>query len=149
MRPSSRLRSLTIAALLGLLIGSAPAQTPPKKTTKNLAGTTWRLAHFVGRGGPTLSPVDKAKYTVAFGKDGIVNVRIDCNRGHGTWKSPGPNRLEFGPLALTRAMCPPAPLNDQLVKDWPMVRLYTIRDGHLFISLMGDAGVYEFEPSTH
>jgi para-nitrobenzyl esterase len=139
-------RSLTVAALFVALTTIAIAQTPPKRPAKSLAGTSWRLVHFVGPDGHTLSPVDRAKYTVAFSKDGTVNVRIDCNRGRGTWKSPGPNQLQFGPLALTRAMCPPGPLNDRLVKDWPMVRLYTIRDRHLFISLMGDTGVYEFEP---
>jgi hypothetical protein len=34
----------------------------------------------------------------------IGNAMI-CNRGRGTWKSAGPNQLQFGPLALTRAMC--------------------------------------------
>lgn len=61
-----------------------------------------------------LTPDDKAKYTVAFGTDGRVSARIDCNRGSGMWKSPGPGQLEFGPLAMTMAMCPPAPLNNRL-----------------------------------
>jgi len=34
-----------------------------------------------------------------------------CNRGRATWKSAGPNELQFGPFALTRAMCPPAGLD--------------------------------------
>jgi len=49
----------------------------------------------------TLTPDEKAKYTIAFGTDGRVSARIDCNRGIGTWKSSGPNQLQFGPLALT------------------------------------------------
>jgi para-nitrobenzyl esterase len=66
--------------------------------------------------------------------------------GRGTWKSPGPNQLEFGPLALTRAMCPPGSLHDRIVKQWPFVRSYIIKDGRLFLSLMADGGIYEFEP---
>jgi len=33
-----------------------------------------------------------------------------------------------------------------MVKQWPYVRSYVIQDGHLFLSLMADGGIYEFEP---
>ncbi len=111
-----------------------------------LADTSWQLVKFQGGDEKTLMPDDKAKYTIAFGEDGGVSVRIDCNRGRGTWKSSGPNQIEFGSLALTRAMCPPAPLNDRVPKDWQYVRSYTVKEGHLFLALMADAGIYEFEP---
>jgi para-nitrobenzyl esterase len=35
---------------------------------------------------------------------------------------------------------------DEEAKDWELVRSYTIKDGHLFLSLMADGGTYEFEP---
>jgi para-nitrobenzyl esterase len=54
--------------------------------------------------------------------------------------------LSFGPLMLTRAMCPPESLHDRIVRDWQSVRGYVIKDGHLHLSLMSDGGVYEFEP---
>ena len=66
--------------------------------------------------------------------------------GHGTWKSPGANQLQLSPLALTRVMCPPGSLHDQIVKHWEFIRSYIIKDGRLFLSLMADGGVYEFEP---
>jgi para-nitrobenzyl esterase len=94
-----------------------------------------------------LTPDDKAKYTITFGNDGRVSARIDCNRGSGTWKSSGPNQLQFGPMATTRAMCPPGSLYDRITKDWEFVRSYTIKDGHLFLALMADGGIYEFEPT--
>jgi para-nitrobenzyl esterase len=56
-------------------------------------------------------------------------------------------QIEFGPLALTRAMCPPGSLHDQWVKQWPYIRSYVVKDGHLFLSLMADGGIYEFEPA--
>jgi putative lipoprotein len=43
-------------------------------------------------------------------------------------------------------MCPPGSLHDQISKNWTFVRSYIIKDGHLFLSLMADGGVYEFEP---
>lgn len=112
----------------------------------SLGGTSWQLVKFQSSDETTLTPDDKSKYTITFGTDSRVAARIDCNRGMGSWKSSGPNQLEFGPLALSRAMCPPDSLHDRLVKDWSAVRSYVIKDGHLFLSLMADGGIYEYEP---
>ena len=40
----------------------------------------------------------------------------------------------------------PESLHDQIVKQWGYIRSYVIKDGHLFLSLMADGGIYEFEP---
>jgi para-nitrobenzyl esterase len=138
MKGSARL--LTI----GLVFGCA--QIAPQASLVGLGGTSWQLVSFQGGDGTVLMPDDKAKYTIAFVADGNVNVQFDCNRGRGTWTSPGPNQLQFGPLALTRAMCPPGSLHDHIVRQWPFVRSYTMKDTHLFLSLMADGGSYEFEP---
>lgn len=140
--------STLCAALLLASLSSARAQSTPLNIARDLRNTSWQLVKFQGSDDTTLTPSDKANYTIAFQNDGTVNARIDCNRGHSTWKSTGPNQLTLGPLALTRAMCPPAPLNDRLPKDWANVRSYVIKDGHLFLSLIADGGLYEFEPAT-
>jgi para-nitrobenzyl esterase len=114
----------------------------------DLSGPTWQLVKFKGSDDKTLTPDDKTKYTLSFGALGAVSVRIDCNRGRGQWRSPGRNQIEFGPLALTRAMCPSSPLNDRILKDWQYVRSYIIKDSNLFLSLMADGGIYEFEPKS-
>jgi para-nitrobenzyl esterase len=124
----------------------AEASTASQGATIPLGGTSWQLVKFQGSDDTTLTPDDKAKYTIAFETDGHVRARLDCNRGRGTWESSGPNQLQFGPLALTRATCPPGSLYDRLAKDWAFVRSYIIKDGHLFLSLMADGGIYEFEP---
>jgi len=138
----------TESACLGVVLLATAylsnAQTP-QLAAGDLGGTSWQLVKFQGGDDKTLVPADRTRYTLAFDNNGSVSVRIDCNRGHGTWKSSGPNQLEFGPLALTRPMCPPAPLNDRIPKDWQYVRSYTLKDGRLFLSLMADGGIYEFE----
>jgi heat shock protein HslJ len=111
-----------------------------------LTGTSWQLVKFQGGDDTTLTPDDRAKYTIAFGSDGRLTARIDCNRGRGTWTSGGARRLQFGPMALTRAKCASGSLHDHLVKQWSAIRSYVIKDGHLFLSLMADGGIYEFEP---
>lgn len=103
-----------------------------------------QLVKFRGGDDTTLRPDDGAKYTIEFGAGGRLTARLDCNRGRGTWKSSGSNQLQFGPLALTRAKCPAGSLHDQIVKQWSNIRSYVIMDGHLFLSLMADGGIYEF-----
>ena len=132
--------------LLGSFAAFACTQTQPHSASAGLGGTSWQLVRFQGGDGTVLTPDDKSKYTLAFGADGVVNARIDCNRGRGGWKSAGPNQLEFGPMAITRAQCPPGSLHDQIVKQLPYVRSYVMKDGRLFLSLMADGGIYEFEP---
>lgn len=136
-----------LAGLLLLAAGCSVFTHPPSQSAApNLDGSAWQLVKFQGSDDTTLTPDDKTKYTIAFADDGRLSVRIDCNRGRGTWKSSGPNQLQFDQLALTRAMCPPGSLHDQLVKYWELVRSYILKDGHLFLSLMADGGIYEFEP---
>jgi para-nitrobenzyl esterase len=129
--------------LIAALLLAGCARMAPQET---LAGTHWRLVKFQGGDGTVRVPDDPSKYTLGFGPDGKFTVRFDCNRGFGGWKSAEKNRLEFGAMGLTRAMCPPGSLHDQLVKHWPFVRSYVIRGGHLYLSLMADGGIYEFEP---
>ncbi len=125
---------------------TAMPQTRQVPASPGLAGTSWQLVRFQGGDGTTLTPDDRAKYTIEFGANGQMTARVDCNRGRGTWTSAGANQLRFGPLALTRAACPAGSLHDQIVKQWGFIRSYVMRDGHLFLALMADGGIYEFEP---
>ena len=130
-------------AFLAALAGCAPTASPSSQ--ESLAASSWRLVKFQGGDDSVLRPDDRSKYTLAFAADGTVSARLDCNRGRGAWTSSGKGQLEFGPMAITRAMCPPGSLNDQLVRQLPYVRSYVIKGGNLFLSLMADGGVYEFE----
>jgi para-nitrobenzyl esterase len=136
------------ASLFAALLLAACAQTPPLDAPASLAGTSWQFVKFQGGDDRTALPDERAKYTVAFGTDGGVSVRFDCNRGRGGWKSERPGQLQFGPLALTRALCPPGSLHDQFVKHWFYVRSYVLNNGRLYLSLMADGGIYEFEPAA-
>jgi para-nitrobenzyl esterase len=131
--------------LAAFLASTQPSASSP---SPGLAGTSWQLVKFQGSDETTLTPDDRAKYTIEFAARGRLIARIDCNRGRGTWKSSGSNQITFGPLALTRAKCPPGSLHDHIVKQWGNIRSYVIKDGHLFLALMADGGIYEFEPTT-
>jgi para-nitrobenzyl esterase len=134
-------REPNLATLLLLAAcASAPQGLPP------LDGTSWQLVKFQGGDGKTLVPDDKSKYTLAFGSNGILTARIDCNRGNGSWSSSAPGQVRAGVFAVTRASCPPGSLYDQIVRQLGHVRSYIVKDGHLYLSLMADGGTYELEP---
>ncbi|HLN96859.1 MAG TPA: META domain-containing protein [Pyrinomonadaceae bacterium] len=137
---------LSLPMFVLLCACSVREQTSSPNAATDLGGTSWQLVKFQSSDEKTLTPDDKAKYTISFGTDGRVSARIDCNRGTGMWKASGPNQLQFGPLALTRAACPPGSLHDRIARDWEFVRSYVIKNGHLFLSLMADGGIYDFEP---
>ena len=125
---------------------ATPPARPPAGNNSPLTGTGWQLVKFSGADGKAVLPDVGAKYAIEFGNNGQFRARVDCNRGTGTWRSSGPNQVEFGPLGLTRARCPVGSMHDQIVQDWPKIRTYAIRNGHLFLALMTDGSTYEFEP---
>lgn len=132
-----------LAALLLVACGSPLRPAAPESSP--LAGTAWQLVRFEGGDGAVFVPDDRSKYTVRFGRDGQASLRIDCNRGVAAWRSSGAG-LELGPLVLTRALCPPGSLHDQIVGQWPFIRSFVLRDGRLYLSLYADGGIYELEP---
>jgi para-nitrobenzyl esterase len=86
-----------------------------------------------------------------FGADGRVAMRLDCNRGSGSYKAEPSEggvggSLTIGPLAVTKAFCPPPSLGDRVAADMGHVRSYTIANGQLSLTLMADRGVYVWEP---
>src|SRR5688500_2584649 len=80
-----------IAVILGLHIPATLADSPTATPqSQGLGGTSWQLVRFQGSDDTALTPDVGTKYTIAFGNDGRVNVRLDCNRGSSAWHSAGP-----------------------------------------------------------
>ena len=85
-----------------------------------LAGTHWRLVEFQSMDdaqGAT-RPSEGSLYTMWLHGDGTVAMQLNCNRATGTWSAePGADgtsgRFAFGPLAATKALCPP-PSRDEM-----------------------------------
>lgn len=111
----------------------------------SLSGTSWQLLEIRNADGSVLHPDDPANFTVAFEPDGSVIARLDCNRGHGTWKSESPGQIELGPMALTRMMCLHPALSDRMAKDWSSLHSYAIEGGHLRL-MLSEGEYYEFKP---
>lgn len=145
---SFRASLLGLVATLSSCASAPPASAPSSASTgASLEGTSWRLVQIQMSDGATRAAIERSRYTIGFGANDVLTVRFDCNRGRGSWKSSGPGNVEFGSLALTRALCPTGSLHDELVRQWPHVRSYVIKAGRLYLSLMADGGIIEFEPA--
>jgi hypothetical protein len=78
-------------------------------------------------------------------------MRLNCNRAHGKWSADGggdssSGGFEFGPLAVTRAHCPPPSLDERMAAHAAYIRSYLLKDGRLHLSLMADGDIYVWEP---
>ena len=118
-----------------------------------LAGTSWQLVEFQSMDDATgtLRPDDPSLYTLRLNGDGTVNMRLNCNRANGTWSiepsaDPSNGRFEFGPLATTKALCPPPSLDEMIAAQSQYIRGYLLKDDQLYLSLMADGGIFAWEP---
>ena len=118
-----------------------------------LPGSSWQAVAFRSNDDsqPVVRPADPARYALDLNADGSFSLRLDCNRGNGSWTASQGGRatsgqISFGVMATTRAMCPEPAIGDRLERDWPMIRGYLVRDNRLYLSLMADAGTWEFAP---
>ena len=122
-RPRSRRPPRVLAALLlsAILFACASQRgdsgSPPPSRHAALAGTSWQLVEIQSMDDTKLTPDAGSKYTLSFGADGRFTARIDCNRGSGSWQATAQGELAFGPVAATRAMCPPGSLHDRFLGD--------------------------------
>ena len=139
--------ALAIGAIIASSFSSAFAGLQKSSGKNPLSGTTWQLVKFQGPDERTFSPDDRSKYTITFGSNGRVSVRVDCNRGSSTWKLGGENgELQFGSWSRTSAKCGPGSLHDQIVREGADVHKFDIKDGRLFLFGMPNGGYYELEP---
>ena len=151
----STLCILSVSLALGAC-SSTPASSPAAtaSTAPSLEGTSWRLASFMSNddGSKALRPGTPDGFTLSFGKDDRLAVKLDCNRGNGPWQAVATDAmggtLSMGPVATTRAMCPPDAIGTRLAQDLPALRTWRLQDNRLYISLPADAGAYVWERIT-
>lgn len=141
------------AVLLSVLTLLAGCAGKPVAPAASLAGTAWQLESIQSMDDAqgTLQVEDGSRFTLTFGNDGRAALRLDCNRGHGSYTAePAADgisgSLTFGPLATTRALCPPPHLDERVARDLSYVRSYLLKDGKLFLSLMADGAIYQWTP---
>lgn len=100
----------------------------------------------------TVRIADPRQFTLSFGADGAASFKLDCNRGMSNYTSNATDantgELAFGPVASTRALCPPPNLDERIARDMGHVRAYQLKDGKLLMLLAADGGSYEWQRLT-
>ncbi|TCM17115.1 heat shock protein HslJ [Novosphingobium sp. PhB165] len=156
-----RIPLLSCAALATVLVlggcqtsssSDTTASPPAAATTAGLASTKWQLVGFQSMDDAqgTTKPGEGRVYTLEFGADGALAMQLDCNRGRTSWttRDSGPEggTLVIGPIATTRAMCEQPDIGQMMSARLSEVASYTLRNGHLFLALKMDSGIFEFAP---
>lgn len=121
----------------------------------DLAGTTWEFIEFRSSS-DTIGVVrneQPGRFRLVLNGDGTVAMELGCNRARGRWsaEASGSGRsgsFTFGPLAATKALCPPPNLDERIVRDAQYVRSYLLEGDRLFLSLMADGGIFVWEKRT-
>lgn len=130
---------------------AAPSVAPA--TAAALDGTRWRLQQFESSDDAqgVTRPDDPARYTLEFGGDRAA-MRLDCNRASAAWRATPSGAtggaLAFGPVAMTRAACPPGSLDTRIARDLPRVRSYTLAGDTLNLALEADGGIYTWRRAS-
>lgn len=73
---------------------------------------TWKLQSLTRPDSTTVTIMEPGQFTLELGEDSRIALRVDCNRGTGSYTLTG-NTLTVGPLATTKAYCSSAPLDDE------------------------------------
>lgn len=144
-------RSFIAVATAGLLAACAAPER--HVSVMSLAGTQWQLLAIQSMDDAqgTIRIAHPERFTARFDADSRASFQLDCNRGTATWKAtpaadPSSGSIEFGPVATTRALCPPPRLDERVARDLAYVRGYLLKDGRLYLTLMADGGIYEWQP---
>jgi para-nitrobenzyl esterase len=84
------------------------------------------------------------RYTLTFVDGDRITLRADCNRGSGPVAISAPGALTIGPLATTRARCPPGSLSERFLQDLSRAVRFAIHGGELHLELPAASGVLRF-----
>ena len=80
-----------LACALPFLVGLSGFATEGQRVASpaSLTGANWELVAIQSMDDAqgTVRPAEPARYTLEFGADGRVAVRLDCNRGSATWQA--------------------------------------------------------------
>ena len=144
------LPALAIALSLALAGCSSSPQPRAADSTAAAAAAAAPLTGHPWQWVATRTPVewivpdDPAKYTIQFAADGTANLRVDCNRGHGTYTTGEGAAITIGPLAVTRMLCPTGSFDTPYLRQLDNVAHYFFRGDTLYIDQKMDAGTMRF-----
>lgn len=112
--------------------------------TSEIVGTVWHWVQTLYSDDKKVVSAAPKAYTVQFMKDGLLNVRADCNLKGGIYSIKG-NQLSINITHSTMAACPEGSLEGQFVRGLTAGTSYFLKEGYLYIGLKFDTGTMKFE----
>ena len=128
-----------------VLRGSINAPPPPMALAGDalLTNTVWSWQGTQMKDGTRIAPDAPERYALTFQPGGQVSVRADCNRGSASYLL-NDTALSFGPVALTKMMCPPGSRDAEFLKELAAVATQGYIGYDLMLTLQGSAGTMRF-----
>lgn len=132
-----------LLALLGIAPVVALAQaTPTPEAAAGIPPLVWALREMADEGGPVAVP-DPTLYTARFLPDGQARLRVDCNRGTGSYRLDGA-AFAAGPFATTRRGCPNPQLDATFLRLLEAASTWALVDDDLVLSLPDGTAALRF-----
>jgi heat shock protein HslJ len=128
-----------------VLPGRVNAPPPPISAPGSglLTNTPWSWQGTQTKDGARVVPDAPERYTIEFQPGGRVNVRADCNRGSASYLL-NDTALSFGPIALTKMMCPSGSRDAEFLKGLGAVTSQATDGSDLVLTLGAGAGTMRF-----
>ena len=127
-----------------VLPGYVNAPPPPMAAIGDalLTNTPWAWQGTQMKDGARVASDAPERYTLTFLPGGRANVRADCNRGSASYLLDG-SQLSFGPVALTKMLCPPGSRDAEFLRGLGAVASQGWSGNELTLTL-GDGSVMRF-----
>ena len=128
-----------------VLPGTVNAPPPPMAAAGDslLTNTVWTWHGTQLPDGSRIAPETPERYTILFQPGGTASVRADCNRGSGSYLLSG-GQLSFGPIALTKMMCPSGSRDGDFLRGLAAVTRQRWSGDDLVLDLAGGGGTMRF-----
>jgi heat shock protein HslJ len=128
-----------------VLPGRINAPPPPMAASGDalLTNAVWTWQGTQMADGRRVVPDAPERYTLDFQPGGQVRVRADCNRGSASYLL-NDTALSFGPIALTKMMCPPGSRDAEFLGDLARVTSQRFGGSQLELALRDGAGTMRF-----
>jgi heat shock protein HslJ len=128
-----------------MLPGRINAPPPPMAASGDalLTNTVWTWQGTQLADGRRIVPDAPERYALDFQPGGQVRVRADCNRGSASYLL-NDTELSFGPIALTKMMCPPGSRDAEFLAELARVTRQRFSGNQLELVLRDGAGTMRF-----
>lgn len=136
--------AVKLVGVLGLC--AAPCVFADGGSENELEGTAWALVEIQSMDDTVYKPKAAGDFVLTFTDSSTVQVKVDCNRGTGSYQWSESGQLQFGPLATTKMMCGPDSIDNRFLSDLNYVRSYVLKEGNLYLATMADGAILEFAP---